>query len=120
MEEVRYTFGSEVLSKLVGVEEILERKLFAVTKPLSNCPGVLPDVTLDSGGETTRMQRLKVKENVRSSITVFAVPRQNVFCHSFFFAEHTVTGVLYLHMLEEFLMPIRISKKKLVSSYCSK
>jgi hypothetical protein len=63
----------------VDVEEILERKLLAMTKPFSNRSGLLPGITLGSGGEMTRMKGLKVQEKVRSSMTVFAVPKQNVF-----------------------------------------
>ena len=60
MKEFRYIFGSEILSKFVEVEEILDRNLFAMTKPLSNFSGVLSDITLEFGGEKTRMQRLNV------------------------------------------------------------
>ena len=69
--------------------------------------GMLTNITLDSGGPTIHMVGLKVKKAL--PISMFLPLYLKIHTLSFFYAKHSVTGVVYADILEEFLMLRRSS-----------
>jgi hypothetical protein len=59
---------------------------------------------LEFGGQTIHMQCLKVPRAPPTTISMFFVLYLKINALSFFFAKCTVTGVVYVVILEEFLM----------------
>lgn len=69
-------------------------------KPLPTYPGMLTDKVLESGAKIC-MQELKV-EGVSNSMPFMHYPNKNFL--GVYFLPFTLTGVVYLDALEEFLM----------------
>jgi hypothetical protein len=110
IQEIRQKCGCNVLSY---VGDGVRAKFSLVKKPPPISPSILTDITLNHCSSNPHAV-FEDEGRVRSSISL--VLHQNKNFWSFFFAECTVTGVVYLDMLEEFVMPI-FEERALMTCY---